>query len=218
MCKAKRWKLKKDGSARRRKKEKKRCVQHFESGHGYLHEHHLWRWWECGQRDRAWLRAPHPLLRGHLHIAPLYPVVNAVKQEGNSAFQSVWWLRDGAGGEAAHTGSWAGGLHFHSCRRECTIWAGLGQHECHLSLCTEYLMSVQKKLTTAEFFKKTFTGAAPDNSRWSSKERGWFPPGASGFPCPQRDTDNKCSSFTLLIDSFLTLRAEDDESVCAELQ
>lgn len=41
------------GGEEKKKKEKKRCVQHFESGHGCPHEHHLWRWWDGGQRDRA---------------------------------------------------------------------------------------------------------------------------------------------------------------------
>lgn len=70
------------------KEKKKSCVQHFEPGHGALHEHHHRRWWDGGQRHRARLRAPHPLLRAHcsLHIAAQHTVVHAVKQEGNAAF------------------------------------------------------------------------------------------------------------------------------------
>lgn len=46
-----------------------------------------------------------------------------------------------AGREAARTGSRGEGTHtFTTAGETATTWASLGQHECHLSLCIEYLM------------------------------------------------------------------------------
>lgn len=86
MCKAKRWGGGKDGNSRRKGEKnlkKEVCVQHFESGHGALHEHHPW------PEAQSLTQRSSPTDQGPLAHCSQYTVVNAVKQEGYSALQSV---------------------------------------------------------------------------------------------------------------------------------
>lgn len=85
MCKAKRWggegwKFKEEG---KKNLKKEVCVQHFESGHGALHEHHPW------PEAQSLTQRSSPTDQGPLAHCSQYTVVNAVKQEGYSALQSV---------------------------------------------------------------------------------------------------------------------------------
>lgn len=63
--------------------KKEVCVQHFESGHGALHEHHPW------PEAQSLTQSSSPTDQGPLAHCSQYTVVNAVKQEGYSALQSV---------------------------------------------------------------------------------------------------------------------------------